>query len=788
MYSNGFLPLINKPTRITDNTATIIDNIFTNDIHSCLNMYKGILINDISDHLPIFVICNNSFVRKSSKLTKNIRQLKEVNLNRLKNLLSVQNWNSVINSEDINVCYKNFVNTFNNVYNECCPVKTVVIKNVNKDKAWFTNGLRNACSKKNVLYKNFLRNRTKRNEDKYKRYKNMLTSILRHCEKAYYNKQLLDHKNDIKGTWQVLNSIIKKRVKCSEYPDTFVNNGKSLDKKKDIANGFNDFFTNIGPSLSNKIAVPDNTNIYQYLQNKNPNTIFLCPVDECEVINTVNNFKNKQSNDCNDINMSLLKNVITSIVYPLTFICNKSFKDGIFPEDMKIARIIPLYKAGDKNVFTNYRPVSLLPQFSKLLEKLFSIRFDSFLDKFKILSENQYGFRKNRSTSDALLELVEKVTNAVDQKKYTVGVFIDLKKAFDTIDHSLLLKKLEFYGVRGIALKWLTSYLGNRKQYVDINGELSMYLTVLCGVPQGSILGPKLFILYINDICNISNILDMILFADDTNIFCTDENIISLSNKISEELSKLNVWFAVNKLSLNISKTNYMIFCSKSIPNNINIRINDRVIERVPYTKFLGVIVDEKLNWKEHISKVKNKTSKSLAIINKVKSLLNIDALKSLYYALFLPYINYCLEIWGSSNESNLQCIFKLQKNVVRLICNKGRREHTNSLFYKLKIIKFFDLRNLKICTVVHRAINQLLSLNLIKLLNLEVNNTVFYTRNRNKLKHKFVRTKKKSFCISVIGVRLYNNLQENIINCKNIKCFVKLYKLDIINNYIVEY
>ena len=160
----------------------------------------------------------------------------------------------------------------------------------------------------------------------------------------------------------------------------------------------------------------------------------------------------------------------------------------------------------------------------------------------------------------------------------------------------MLLKKLEFYGVRGIALKWLTSYLCNRKQYVDINGQLSIFLTVLCGVPQGSILGPKLFILYINDICNISNILEMILFADDTNIFCTDENIISPSNKISEELSKLNIWFAVNKLSLNINQTNYMIFCSKSIPNNINIKINARVIERVSHTKFLGVIVDEKLS------------------------------------------------------------------------------------------------------------------------------------------------------------------------------------------------
>ena len=493
----------------------------------------------------------------------------------------------------------------------------------------------------------------------------------------------------IKGTWRILNTIIKKTKRCSSYPDVFVNDGKDLSKKSDIANGFNEFFVNIGPSLADKIITPKNVNIQDYMKDKNVNSLFLHAVDENEIIDTVKNFKNKLSTDCNDIDMTLLKKVIDNIVYPLTYICNKSFTEGTFPDDMKTARVIPLFKTGEKNVFTNYRPVSLLPQFSKLLEKLFSARLDKFIDKYNILTENQYGFRANRCTSDALLELVEKITNSIDKKKYTVGVFIDLKKAFDTIDHKLLLKKMELYGVRGVALNWMASYLNNRKQYVDIDGELSLYLTVLCGVPQGSILGPKLFILYINDICNVSKILELILFADDTNLFCTDDNLELLSKKISEELNKLSVWFAVNKLSLNLTKTNYMIFCNRKIPNDISISINSVEIDRVFSTKFLGVIVDEKLNWKEHISRVRGKLSKGLAIMYKAKTRLNEKSLLTLYYALFLPYINYCLEIWGSTYVTNLQCISFLQKRAVRTICNKGFREHTNALFYKLKMVKF---------------------------------------------------------------------------------------------------
>ena len=263
------------------------------------------------------------------------------------------------------------------------------------------------------------------------------------------------------------------------------------------------FFTNVGPNLAKNISIPEkDVSIYDYLEGKVDHTMFLSPVDDQEIIRTVQNCKNK-STDYSDINMSLIKNVIKKIVQLFGHICHVSFQTGVFPSKMKIAKVVPLFKCREKNVFTNYRPISLLPQFSKIQEKLYNNRMDEFLKKYEILSPSQYGFRSNMSTTHALLELVEEITSSLDNNKYAIGVFVDLKKAFDTVDHDILAKKLHFYGVRGVAHKWILSYLKNRQQFVNCYNCDTEILNVSCGFPQGSILGPKFFIMY-NDICKVS--------------------------------------------------------------------------------------------------------------------------------------------------------------------------------------------------------------------------------------------------------------------------------------------
>ena len=266
------------------------------------------------------------------------------------------------------------------------------------------------------------------------------------------------------------------------------------------------------------------------------------------------------------------------------------------------------------------------------------------------------------------------------EKIYT-GVFIDLKKAFDTVNHTLLIDKLEYYGIRGIAQEWLKSYLKDRKQFVQIDECASTLLNVTCGVPQGSILGPKLFILYINDICNASTSLKFILFADDTNVFYSGVDIQTICECISRELDKLHVWLSVNKLSLNVDKTNFILFGNRKHIYDVCISMNNSrpIITRVRATKFLGVIIDEKLTWKDHISLVRSKLSKTVGILYRIRQIY-VESVCIVYLILFsvLPYLTYCAEIWRNAYKSNTQCIFLLQKKIVRIVYGANFRDHSD--------------------------------------------------------------------------------------------------------------
>ena len=392
------------------------------------------------------------------------------------------------------------------------------------------------------------------------------------------------------------------------------------------------------------------------------------------------------------------------LLKPLTHICNLSISQGIFPEQLKIANVIPLYKSDDSMSFNNYRPVSVLCVLSKIFEKIMYNRVAAFLEIFKILHDNQYGFRKKSSTHVALLTFIDKVIEAIEKGEYAIGVFLDFSKAFDTVDHQILLNKLDQYGIRGCALSWFKSYLSRRLQYVTYNGSQSSQQMIKCGVPQGSILGPLLFLIYINDLCIVCKRTEPVLFADDTNLFSSGSNAISLQDGVNNDLAIIAEWLKVNKLSLNIKKTHFMCFSAKNKSRpGISLQIDREAIAEVNKSKFLGVVVDNKLSWKDHISFVCRKVARDIGVIIKARKVLHNESLKCLYYSFMYPYMIYCNQVWGSACKTNIEPLQVLQKRAVRIILGVHPRSPSEPLFTTLKFLNCTNIFKYLIGRLMYR-------------------------------------------------------------------------------------
>lgn len=586
-------------------------------------------------------------------------------------------------STKVDEAYFEFIEITTRVYTAHFPFRTLK-RSKKAKKPWVTRGHLKQIKQKNRLYFQFLRTQTEGNLKEFKTFRNKLNTTLRQAKKAYYEhlfSNIGKKRPDI--IWKTINNVLG-RGKADSSPETLTVNGTDLIGEA-LADHFNHHFTNVSNHYNYSLTTLPKISI------STPETIFLRPTDETEVHRTFLCLKNSKALDYENIQIKPIKYAIEFLCPVLSYIFNLAIESGTFPEGMKRARVAVIFKGGNRNEATNYRPISILPVFSKGLEKIIYSRLINFLDKTRALTDCQFGFRKGKSTETALLAIKENILQSIEKGTYTLGLFVDFSKAFDCLDHNILLKKLTSYGIRGKSHDLLNSYLSNRSQCVCISNHQSSLLPISCGVPQGSVLGPLLFNLYINDIVHIDNSVQFIIYADDSTVLISGNDPNALVSHCNDVLEKLSVWSQLNRIEINTQKTKAILFRARNkkfILEN-SLMIQDKNIDLVDTHKILGVYFSCHLSWDTHVNYVARKISSVTGAMSRCRTVLPQEVKLQLYNALFAPHVSYCSLVWASTTRANIEKIIVLQKRYLRYLANIDHHSTTRHLFAKYKIISF---------------------------------------------------------------------------------------------------
>lgn len=753
----------NEPTRVVTNrngqtSSSCIDYVATN---IPFEMLKCKVLNpNIADHFAHVVSLLMSDKPNSiNTMQVSTRLFNDNNLNELNYHLGRTDWTDLLYL-DLNGAFKLFMQNVTWCLNISCPIKTFNKHSEKKSKnGWLTTELIQESEKLKDMfyYTNHVNNEGAKAI--YNKRKQEYRKKIKDAKSQYYGNRIINSNNKSKETWKIINEKLGRNKNINKKIVLYHNNNEITDSKE-IADLFVDHFSTLAEK---KLATHFGANLVLpcSLANNVENSIFFEPVTVSEIKNIISSLKNTKSSGIDELTTQALKHITDNIIKQLVYLFNLSLEVGLFPDILKMASVLPLYKKDDTKNIENYRQISILSILSKILERVVYNRIESFLDKHKVLTDSQHGFRKRKSTETACCHLMEFVYSNLDKSQYVVSLFFDLSAAFDTVNHQFLIDKLYSIGIRDSPLNWIKSYLSGRKMIVKMEDITSEMRDVKLGVPQGSVLGPLLFGIYVNDLpCNITN-GRVTMFADDMTITVTANSPEKIQVVVSLVIEELNTWCDRNKLILNNKKTICLNFnlqkpLREDLLSMINIKFSNEF-------KFLGTFLDKGLTWNTQIEHVCKQLNKGFFAILQLKNVMNEQVLLDAYYSLCYSHISYNITSWGSASEVNR--VFIIQKRIVRLIFGLKYRESCRNMFKQKKILTVPSIFILKCITLFTKLKDRFTMLS---------SSHNYNTRHGDLISIPNHRTSKFKRCFYYNCTVCYNALPNEIRNIKNCRSLIQ--------------